>query len=276
MAVQDDFGDGTLHPPHTGKHTLQQLIDISCKVDPWDLDKFQKAAKAVNLSGVHMPYWHDWIYACPSIFLTETVGAYKLNNHFIIQYKQVSTCHFAKGITQVKQMMGCEYRDIQRTIITSIAGAASPQFVHTICAIIEFIDLIQNPVHSPETLQSMEHTLSDFHSFKGAIIKAEARRGKGGIKDNFFIPKLKLLQSFKGMVQRLGTLMQSSADTTEHLLITHCKDLFQQTAQQSKEFTELLRPYSSSIGSEGLRPQLVRCAPFPSLAPYFRELKYRV
>ncbi|KAG1839911.1 hypothetical protein DFJ58DRAFT_733127 [Suillus subalutaceus] len=39
---------------------------------------------------------------------------------------------------------------------------------------------------------------------------------------------------------------------------------------------DVLRPYSSSIGSEGLRPQLVRCAPFPSLAPYFRELKYRV
>jgi len=26
------------------------------------------------------------------------------------------------------------------------------------------------------------------------------------------------------------------------------------------------------IGSEGLRPQLVCCAPFPSIAPYFRIL----
>jgi hypothetical protein len=25
-------------------------------------------------------------------------------------------------------------------------------------------------------------------------------------------------------------------------------------------------------GSKGLRPQLVRCAPFPSIAPYFRML----
>jgi hypothetical protein len=34
----------------------------------------------------------------------------------------------------------------------------------------------------------------------------------------------------------------------------------------------LLRSYSNDIGSEGLRPQLVCCAPFPSIAQYFRIL----
>lgn len=232
---------GYFTPPRTGKHTLQQIANISHNVDPWDLDKFQKAAKVANLSGVHMPFWRDWIYACPSIFLAgevlhtcfkifadhplkwvkEAVGADELDNRFIIQHKRVSTCHFAKGITQVKQMMGHEYRDIQHTIVASITGATSPQFVCAIHAIVEFIYLAQNPVHSPETLQSMEQAISDFHSFKGAIIEAEARKGKKGVKEDFFIPKLKLLQSFKGMVQWLGTLMQFSADTTECLLITH-------------------------------------------------------
>ncbi|KAG2143841.1 uncharacterized protein EDB93DRAFT_1251891 [Suillus bovinus] len=238
MAVQADFGNGILHPPHTGKHTLQQITNISRNVDPWGLDKFQKAAKSVNLSGVHMPYWRDWIYECPSIFLAEAVGAYELDNHFITQHKRVGTCHFAKGVTHVKQMTGHEYRDIQHTIVASIAGATSPQFVHAIRAIVEFIYLAQNPVHSPETLQSMEQALSDFHSFKGTIIEAEARKGKKGVKENFFIPKLELLQSFKGTVQWLSTLMQFSADITECLLITHCKDLFPWMAWQSKDFTE--------------------------------------
>jgi len=35
---------------------------------------------------------------------------------------------------------------------------------------------------------------------------------------------------------------------------------------------QLLRSYSNRFGSEGLRPQLIRCAPFPSIAPYFRIL----
>jgi hypothetical protein len=34
----------------------------------------------------------------------------------------------------------------------------------------------------------------------------------------------------------------------------------------------ILRLYSQYIGSEGLRPQLVHCAPFLSIAPYFRIL----
>jgi hypothetical protein len=258
MAVQRDFGDGTLHPPRTGKYTLQCIVDLSCKVNPWDLDKFQKAAKAVNLSGVHMPYWHDWIYACPSVFLAgeilhtcfkfftdhplqwtkEAVGAHKLDNRFIVQHKRVGTCHFTKGVTHVKQMMGREYREIQCTIVASIAGAMSPQFVHAIRAIVEFIYLAQNPVHSPEMLWAMERALSDFHVCKGAIIEAKARKGKKGVKEDFFIPKLKLLQSFKGTIQRLGTLMQFSADTTECLLITHCKDPFSRTAWQSKDLTE--------------------------------------
>jgi hypothetical protein len=114
MAVQQDFGDGTLHPPRTGKHTLELIVNISHKVDPWDLDKFQKAAKAVDLSGVHMPYWRDWVYACPSVFLAgeilhtcfkffadhplkwtkEVVGAYELDNRFIVQHKWVGTLSY--------------------------------------------------------------------------------------------------------------------------------------------------------------------------------------
>jgi hypothetical protein len=34
----------------------------------------------------------------------------------------------------------------------------------------------------------------------------------------------------------------------------------------------VLRSYSRGNRSEGLRPQLIRCAPFPSIAPYFRML----
>ncbi|KAG2030018.1 hypothetical protein BDR03DRAFT_1017643, partial [Suillus americanus] len=38
----------------------------------------------------------------------------------------------------------------------------------------------------------------------------------------------------------------------------------------------LLSSVLKGIGSKGLWPQLMRCAPFPSIVPYFRILKYRV
>ncbi|KAG1793381.1 hypothetical protein EV424DRAFT_1336031 [Suillus variegatus] len=258
MALQENFGDGVLYPPRTGQHTLQLICEISKTIDVWDLDKFQKAAKAVNLSGVHMPYWRDWMFACPSVFLAgeilhtclkffadhplnwtkEVVGKPELDARFITQHKRVGTRHFTKGITHVNQMTGREHRDIQRTIVASIAGAAPPRFIRALRALVEFIYLAQNPVHSADTLLSMTQALSDFHTFKDAIIEAQARRGKKGSKEDFFIPKLELLQSFRGTVERLGTLMQFSADMTERLLITHCKDLFVRTNRRANNFVE--------------------------------------
>ncbi|KAG2100377.1 uncharacterized protein F5147DRAFT_747111 [Suillus discolor] len=231
---------------------------ITHEADPWDLNKFQKAAKAVHLSGVHMPYWRDWMFACPSVFLTgevlhtcikffadhplnwikETVGKPELDARFMVQHKRVGTHHFTKGVTHVNQMTGREHRDIQCTIVASIAGVAPPKFIRAIRALVEFIYLSQNPVHSPDSLQSMAQALSDFHVFKDAIVNAEARRGKKGVKEDFFILKLELLQSFGGTVERLGTLMQFSADMTERLLITHCKHLFGRTNWRSTDFTE--------------------------------------
>ncbi|KAG2364150.1 hypothetical protein BDR07DRAFT_1482871 [Suillus spraguei] len=190
MATQEKFGDGILHPPHIGKYTLQLIVEISRQVDLWDLDKFQKVAKDVNLSGVHMPYWGDWMFACPSVFLSgkvlytchnffadhplkwikEIVGEYKLDTHFIVQHKRVGTRHFTKGITHVNQMTGYEHRDIQRTIVASIAGAVPPRFLRAICVLVDFFYLAQNPVHSPPSLQSMVHMLLDFHTFKDTVI----------------------------------------------------------------------------------------------------------
>ncbi|KAG2087439.1 hypothetical protein BD769DRAFT_1373087 [Suillus cothurnatus] len=159
-------------------------------------------------------------------WVKETVGAYELDSHFIILYKQVSMRHFTKCIMHIKQMTGHEYRDIQHTIIASIAGAVSPRFVHAIHSLMDFAYLTQNPVHSPQTLQEMMQALSDFHYFKDAIVATKARKGKKGIKEDFFILKLELMQSFEGMIKRLGMLIQFSADTMEQLLIMHCQDLF--------------------------------------------------
>ncbi|KAG1842449.1 hypothetical protein C8R48DRAFT_679004 [Suillus tomentosus] len=225
LIAHANFGDGVLYPPRTGQHTLRLIYEISQEADPWDLDKFQKAAKA---------FFADH----PLNWIKETVGKPELDARFMVQHKRVGTRHFTKGVTHVNQMTGREHRDIQRTIVASIAGVAPPRFIRAIRALVEFIYLSQNPVHSPDSLQSMAQALSDFHVFKDAIVDAEARRGKKGVKEDFFIPKLELLQSFGGTVERLGTLMQFSADMTEHLLITHCKHLFGRTNRRSTDFTE--------------------------------------
>ncbi|KAH7921465.1 hypothetical protein BV22DRAFT_1107182 [Leucogyrophana mollusca] len=210
----------------------QQML--SNKIDPWDLDKFQKESKKVNLLGVHQPFWRNWRFACPSVFLTpeilhtclkfffdhmliwckELLGHDELNLRYQSQHKRVGTRHFSKGVSHVKQMTGREHRDIQRTIVATIAGPAPPQFVRVIRALVDFIYLAQNHVHTPSTIQKMVDALAEFHEHKDIILETEARRGKKGAKVDFFIPKLELLQNFARAIQQSGSLMSYSADRT--------------------------------------------------------------
>ena len=90
-------------------------------------------------------------------------------------------------------MTGREHRDIQRKIVPILAGAAPPDFVAAVRCMINFIYQAQSPVHSDTTIASMEAALDEFHTCKTAIVEAGARKGKSGIKTDFYIPKLELL-----------------------------------------------------------------------------------
>ena len=75
-------------------------------------------------------------------------------------------------------MTGREHRDIQRTIVTTIAGAADPDFVRTIRAFVDFLYRAQSLSFTASSIQTMEQSLSEFHSYKDAVLRAGARRGK--------------------------------------------------------------------------------------------------
>ncbi|KAH7918171.1 hypothetical protein BV22DRAFT_1108432 [Leucogyrophana mollusca] len=190
-AVQQQFGDPFPHPPRTGQSTLKLIHELvhMKKIEPWDLDKFQKELKKVNLLGVHQPF---------------------------CQHNRV-------GVSHVKQMTGREHRDIQQTIVATIASPAPPQFVRVIRALIDFIYLTQNHVHMSSTIQKMVDALAEFHEHKDIILQTKAQRGKKGAK-------LELLQNF-------ARLMSYSTNISECLLITHCKDPFERTNCQCQNFT---------------------------------------
>jgi hypothetical protein len=69
----------------------------------------------------------------------------------------------------------------------------------------------------------MQTALDEFHAHKNAIIEAGAWKGKSGVNTDFYIPKLKLLQSFADVIRNLGVIIQYTVDISKHLLITHYK-----------------------------------------------------
>ena len=260
-ATMPQFGDSFPHPPRTGRHTLQQIVELCAAVHPWDITTFQKQAKAIYLLGVHLPFWRDWKFADPAYFLNgkilhtchkflfdhplkwckEAVGNHVLDERYKNQHRRSGVRHFNSGVSRINQMTGRDHRDVQRTLVPMIAEAGArttPLFVNTIRSLVEFIYRAQSPTHTDSSIAEMVATLQRFHSTKHSIIEAEARRGAKGVKDDFKIPKLELMQSFARNIIANGALHQYSADVSERLLITHCKNPFERTTRRHDTFVE--------------------------------------
>ncbi|KAG1735664.1 uncharacterized protein EDB91DRAFT_1238174 [Suillus paluster] len=248
LAAHKQFGDANCHNPHTVEHTLELLYILSQFVDPWNLDWFQKKAKELLLLGMHLLFWRDWpltqvfIFLVPEILHTLHKFFFdhlfdKFDAHYKSHHKCIGVRHFSSGISHVAQMTEREHREIQHTIVTMISGAAPPEFVRPIHALINFMYQAQNPIHTESTIEAMQASLPEFHDCKAAILEAEVRQGESSVKEDFYIPKLKLLLSFAESIRNNGGLIQFTADISERLLITHCKSPFTRTSKQ-KDFGE--------------------------------------
>lgn len=76
-----------------------------------------------------------------------------------------------------------------------------------------------------ECCKRIQAVLDKFHKHKSAIIDAKACVGKGNKPiDNWFIPKLKMMQSIIPNIQANGVPIQFSANVTEHAHITEIKN----------------------------------------------------
>ncbi|KIM60187.1 hypothetical protein SCLCIDRAFT_26833 [Scleroderma citrinum Foug A] len=178
-----------------GDETLAQIKQVGSTVDPWDLDRFQKVAKALFLLGVHFPFWRDWRFADSSIFLVLEIL------HFIHKFFFNHVLQWCKEIALLWWCLAHQTDDGEGT---------SDDCLH----VIDFMYQSQSPIQTDSSIAQMESSL----------------------KDDFLVPKLELLLSFASAVQNNGGLIQYTADVSEWLLITHCKNTFRQT-NKNKDFT---------------------------------------
>ena len=58
-ASTKDFGNDVHHAPRTAEVTINRIYELAKDMNPWDLTCFQKLAKLLLLSGVHLPFWRD-------------------------------------------------------------------------------------------------------------------------------------------------------------------------------------------------------------------------
>ena len=239
-----EFGDAFRHPPRTAKSTLDQLASITC--DPLDVEGYFDACSDFRLNGVFLPFWGNWPLADPSWFLTpealhhwhrqfydhdvrwclRAVGAQELDSRFSVLQKLTMFRHFKDGISNLKQVTGRAQHDMQHYMVTLIADAAPPGVIIAVRALMDFRYLSQATTIDESHCGLILNALEEFHNHKQEVIACGARRGakSKSVLDNWYIPKLELMQSVVPSIRQVGSLVQWSADTTEHAHITLIKD----------------------------------------------------
>ena len=119
MAEQSQFGDPIPAAPRTHEQILRQIQEACSKAHTWDLVSFQKVAKSLKLLGVHLPFWHNWMFSNPSYFLNGEIlhsghkfffdhilgwckvaaGSSILDTCFSSLHQRVSFHHFLSGMS---------------------------------------------------------------------------------------------------------------------------------------------------------------------------------
>ena len=246
LATYKEFGDPHQHTPRIGSDTLTKLQTLATSIDPTaDIKAYVHAAKKLRLNGVHLPFWRDWPLADPSIFFPpeplhhwhkqfwdhdvkwciHVLGEHEIDFRFSVLQPHTGFRHFREGISKMKQVTGREHRNIQRYIVGVIAGKAPNDFVSAIRALMDFRYLAQAPVIDDHICTKIQAALNGFHVHKQSILDAGARTGKGNKPiENWYIPKLELMQSTVPNIKANGVAIQWSADVTEHAHIAVVKD----------------------------------------------------
>ncbi|KAG8824504.1 hypothetical protein FRC17_009084 [Serendipita sp. 399] len=283
-AGHHDLGDSLPHPRRTKEWILSQIEKAKQMVDPSNIEEYTEVAKELGLNAVDRPFWCHHVGYEPDLIIAPDilhglfrfwrdhilkwvrylVGAAELDHRVKALQPITGFRHFVQGISHLSQWTGREDRELQRILLSVIAGApkVSPKVMQALRAFHDFLYL----------------ALSTFHEHKDVFIKTGARRGKNGIIKHFRIPKLPGLHSYIYHIPRMGTSTQFSTEIMETChqemakaayKATNRKEFFQQMAAylNRKEILTLMEDFSSWY-FERLHED-TRCGrPIPSLPGY--------
>ena len=144
------------------------------------------------------------------------LGAEELDFRFSVIQTPVGYRAFDEGLSKLKQVTGRDHRAVQRYIVGIVAGGVPRNFLVAIRSLLDFRYLAQAPTFTTNSLDRVAQALQTFHDNKVAIIRH-------GVRNNWEIPKLELLQSVVPGIRQSGAPMQWTADVTEHAHVDEIK-----------------------------------------------------
>ncbi|KLO05546.1 hypothetical protein SCHPADRAFT_839244, partial [Schizopora paradoxa] len=260
VSVADFHKLGSSKPcqPRTTKYTVERIRQLIERLgdNRGDLSTVKTIASAMKLNGVLDPYWIDWAFADPSVFLTpdalhqwhiffmdhimdwarNLIEDHEIDKRISVLQRRIGFRTFPTGFTRFKQHTGREERDLQRSFVAIIAGhpQISENIMKAFRGLLDYIYIAQYDSQSTEMLKLLRESLRRFHRNKGYLSRAGIRDGSRQ-KGRFNIPKLETFHHTPRIIRQVGSAPQFSTDSSEHLHIDGAKDPYKKTNRRNHE-----------------------------------------
>lgn len=236
LAEYGTLGNPDPSEPRLGSRTLKLIEELGKKCDVNDLGRYVAKAKKIGLNGVYKPFWRDWKFAEPHIFLAPDalhfwhkffwdhvvrwcrilLGDEEFDRRLSVLQPIIGERHFGEGVTQFQQHTAREARDVAKKFLAVVAGHpnVTPGVMKALRAMIDFIYIAQYESHSTGTLVYLNDALLAFHANKDDLRKAGVRKGKKR-QGRFEIPKLERMWQVGRSCLELGASYQFSTEDNE-------------------------------------------------------------
>jgi len=198
------------------------------------LQAFSKHAKSAGIKAIVNPFWKDLPYVhiyrsiTPDVlhqlyqgivkhvigWVIRACGAAEIDARCRRMPPNHNIRNFMKGISSLSCVTGQEHDQMCRIILGLVidiplaGGASNVRLIQAVQAVLDFVYLAQYPVHTDETLETLEDALAHFHEAKDIFIDL-------GIRDSYNIPKLHFMQHYMMFIWLYGTTDNFNTAYTE-------------------------------------------------------------
>ncbi|PSR97382.1 hypothetical protein PHLCEN_2v4327 [Hermanssonia centrifuga] len=235
---------------------INQTLDVLDTADESPTG-FLRACEDAGIKPIYAPFWQHLPYA--DIYLSITPDILHqlfqgLVKHLVSWIKSVyvtaeidARCRslppnhnlrlFLKGITPLSRLTGREHSHICRVLLGLIIDMRLPENLHpgrlvlAVRAMLDFVYLSQYPVHSGDSLNSLQDALRQFHTNKDVFLDL-------GIRSHFNFPKLHFPQHYRFLIESLGSADNFNTEYTERLHIDFAKDAYR-ASNHKDEFPQM-------------------------------------
>ncbi|THU81028.1 hypothetical protein K435DRAFT_823508 [Dendrothele bispora CBS 962.96] len=231
---------------------LEAVSDI--RTDDW-----VESCRNAGIKPVQHPFWEDLPYTdifrsiTPDILHQLYQGVMKHligwlvticgDEEFDARVRRLPLNHgirnFHKGVTTLSRVTGAEHKQICAVLLGLIVDAPTltthqtRSLLTATRSLLDFLYLACYPIHTEDSLASLEEALHTFHQNKSIFVSLGAR-------EHFNFPKIHFLCHYTRAIRYYGTTDNYNTETTERLHIDFAKDAYR-ASNRKDEYAQMTK-----------------------------------